>query len=424
MRRNRHFKSDLIRIIGIGATLILLGYLLDRVITATASPAFSEPAVRFAYLGMQGLFIVYVSGLLAKRQHMEQALAKYQAGMDASIDGVFILDKRFECVYLNGAQARLHGYDSYVEMLGRTWRLFYGDDEIRRFEEEVFPVLAAKGEWRGEAVGRKRDGSTFPQEISLTAIDQNSLVCIVRDITEHKKFERELERKARELEGANRELEAFGYSLTHDIRTHLTRSCTAAQLLRDDYGASLDENGRYLANTVYNATWDMERLIKDMMVLSRIVRNELNREAVDLSGVARGIAAALIQADPDRRVEFAIAPDLVAVCDPRLLKVVIDNLFRNAWKYTGMAPEARIEFGSTVGAGTQAFFVRDNGIGFDMKDAEKLFLPFKRLQNAKVFPGSGIGLATVERIVRRHGGEAWGEGEEGKGATFYFTLPE
>lgn len=434
MRRNRSLRSDLGRIIGIGATLMVMAYLLDSIINAAAvgesvfrqilSPGSRELAVRLAFLSVLLLFIAYVADLLIKRKRMEKALVKYQAGMDASMDGIFILDSRHECAYLNSSHAKLHGYDSHAEVLGKSWRLFYGNDEIRRFEEEVFPALFAKGEWRGEAVGRRRDGSAFPQEISFTAIDRSGIVCIVRDITEHKSFERELERKAEELAEANRELEAFGYSLTHDMRTYLTRMYSAAQILRDKYGAALDESGRCLVKMVCDANEDMVRLIKDMMVLSRIIRSELGREMVDLSEMARGIAAALKLTEPGRRAEFDIAPGLVAACDPQLLKVALDNLICNAWKYTGMTPEARIEFGAIARKGGRAFFVRDNGMGFEMKDAGNLFKPFQRLQNAKDFPGTGIGLATVQRIIQRHGGEVWGEGEQGKGATFFFTLPE
>lgn len=433
MRNHRHLKSDLSRIMGIGATLMVMAYLLDSIINADLaaegvfrqilSPGSRELAVRLAYLSVLLLFIAYVSDLMIRRRSLETALEKYQAGMDASIDGIFILNSRKECAYLNQSHAKLHGYDSHAEVQGKSWRLFYGDDEIKRFEEKVLPVLFAKGEWRGEAVGRKKDGSSFPQEISFTAIDRSSIVCIVRDITEHKSFERELKCKAAALAEANGELEAFGYSLTHDMRTYLTHIYTAAQILRDDYQASLDEKGRYLVKLLCDANEDMDRLITDMMVLSRIIRSEICRDTVDLSEVARGIAAVLKLTEPDRRAEFDIASDLIAECDPQLLKVALDNLFRNAWKYTGRTAEARIEFGATVSDGKRAFFVRDNGVGFDMKDADKLFKPFQRLQNAKTFPGTGIGLTTVQRIMQRHGGDVWGKGEQGKGATFFFTLP-
>ena len=432
-RRDILPKSDQRRILFIGLGFVVMSYLLDSIIDASVkgenvyrqifSPGSREIAVRLAFLSVLFLFIAYVLNLLLKRRRLEEALVKYQAGMDASVDGIAILNNNHECVYVNSSHARLYGYDSHTELIGKSWGLFYGDDEIRRFEEEIFPVIFKQGEWRGEAVGRKRDGSVFPQEISLTKMDGKGIVCIVRDITNHKNFEEELERKARELSASNRELEAFSYSLTHDMRNYITRSSTAAQILQESYHATLDENGQYLVKTICETNQDMEELVNDMLVLSRISRSEIRREKVDLGEMARGIAAELLLTEPERLVEFVVAPDLVAACDPHLLKIALENLLGNAWKYTRKVPDARVEFGMVEHNGKKAFFVRDNGMGFDMKDADQLFKPFQRLQNAKEFPGTGIGLATVQRIIQRHGGEAWGEGESGKGATLYFTLP-
>ena len=164
-------------------------------------------------------------------------------------------------------------------------------------------------------------------------------------------------------------------------------------------------------------------LTKDMLILARISLSEIGRETVDCSESARSIAAELLQVEPGRSVEFVAAPGLVAECDPHLLKIALENLLGNAWKYTRNVPDARVEFGAVSHDGRNAFFVRDNGVGFDMKEVDQLFKPFHRLGNAKDFPGTGIGLVTVQRIIQRHGGETWGEGEPGKGATFYFTLP-
>jgi len=424
-RRNTLPKSGQRLILFIGFGFVFMFYLLDGIIEASAkgenvyrqifSPDSREIAVRLAFSSVLFLFIAYVSSLLLKRRRLEEALVKYQAGMDASVDGIAILNNNCECIYVNSSYAKLYGDDSHTWLLGKSWCFFYGDDEMRRFEEEIFPVFFKKGEWRGEAVGRKRDGSVFPQEISLTKMDDKGIVCIVRDITSHKDFEEELERKARELE-------AFSYSLTHDMRNYLTRSSMSAQILQGSYHAALDENGQYLVKIICEANKDMEQLVNDMLVLSRIIRCEIRRENVDLSEMARGVAAELLLAEPERLVEFVVFPELVAACDPHLLKVALENLLGNAWKYTRKVPDTRIEFGMVEHNGRKAFFVNDNGIGFEMNDADQLFKPFQRLQNAKEFPGTGIGLATVQRIIQRHGGEAWGVGESGKGATFYFTL--
>jgi len=221
-RKDTLAKSDQWRILIIGLGFLAMSYLLDSIINASLtgeslyrqilSPGSGVVAARLTLSSMLLLFIAYVLNLLLKRRRLAEALVKYQAGMDASVDGIAILDNTHECIYLNSSHTLLHGYGSHTELLGKPWRLFYGDDEIRRFEEEIFPVIANKGEWRGEAVGRKRDGSGFPQEISLTRMDGKGIVCIVRDITGQKNFERELERKALELSASNRELEAFRFA--------------------------------------------------------------------------------------------------------------------------------------------------------------------------------------------------------------------
>jgi PAS domain S-box-containing protein len=432
-RRDTLPKSDQHRILFIGLGFVVISYLLASIIDASVkggnvyrqivSPGSGEIAARLASLSILFLFVAYVLHLLLKRRCLEEALAKYQAGMDASVDGIAILNYGFECVYANSAHARLYGYYSHAELMGKPWRLFYGDDEIRRFEEGIFPAIAEQGEWRGEAVGRRRDGSVFPQEISLTKMNGKGILCIVRDITAQKNFAEELERKARELAASNKELEAFSYSLSHEVRSYITRSYAAAQLLRDGNHTALDENGRSLVQTICKANLGMGELVKGMLVLSRLTRSDIRRENVDLGERARGIAAELRQAEPGRPVEFVVSPDLFADGDPRLLKIALENLLGNAWKYTREVPGARVEFGMAEHNGRKAFFVRDNGVGFDMKDADRLFEPFHRLQNDTEFPGTGIGLATVQRIILRHGGDVWGEGEPGKGATFYFTLP-
>jgi light-regulated signal transduction histidine kinase (bacteriophytochrome) len=168
----------------------------------------------------------------------------------------------------------------------------------------------------------------------------------------------------------------------------------------------------------------MGQLIDDMLELSRVGRSEMRPTRVDLSVLAERVAAELREADPQRKAEFTIRPGLVAEGDSRLLRVVLTNMLGNAWKFTGRQPVARIEFGATQVDGTSAYYVRDNGVGFDMAYADKLFAPFQRLHARDEFPGTGVGLATVARIVRRHGGRAWAEGAVGKGATFYFTLSD
>jgi signal transduction histidine kinase len=230
-------------------------------------------------------------------------------------------------------------------------------------------------------------------------------------------------RRAKEVaDAANRELEAFSYSVSHDLRAPLRAIDGFSLALLNNYQNLLDERGGDYLRRVRSATQRMAQLIDDLLKLSRLTRGGMNIAPVDLSGMAREVAAELQKANPGRRVSFRIAAGLTAECDGHLLKVVFDNLLGNAWKFTGQKDEATIEFAATEVDGETAYFVRDDGAGFDMAYSDKLFATFQRLHLEKEFPGTGIGLSLVQRIIRRHGGNVWAEGEVGRGATFYFTL--
>jgi PAS domain S-box-containing protein len=233
--------------------------------------------------------------------------------------------------------------------------------------------------------------------------------------------ERVAERTA-ELAAVNRELAAFSYSVSHDLRAPLRSMSGFSEALLEDYADVLDDTGRDFLRRVHQAGRRMAQLIDDLLNLSRLTRSEMSREPVDLSALAQSIAAELQQGEPERKAEFIIAPGLDAIGDPGLLRVLLENLLGNAWKFTGKVAHARIEFGAAEADGDLAYFVRDNGAGFAMTYSDKLFGPFQRLHAESEFPGSGIGLATVQRIVFRHGGRVWAEGEEGRGARFFFTL--
>jgi two-component system sensor histidine kinase/response regulator len=224
------------------------------------------------------------------------------------------------------------------------------------------------------------------------------------------------------LETANKELESFSYSVSHDLRAPLRSIDGFSQALLEDYMDKLDDEGKDYLHRVRASTQRMAELIDDMLNLSRMTRSEMRLEQVNLSAIARTIAAELQRFEPHRRVQFVIAEEVVANGDSGLLKVALENLIGNAWKFTGKHLDARIEFGITSHNGNSAYFVRDNGSGFDMAYAGKLFGAFQRLHDAREFPGTGIGLATVQRVIHRHGGQVWAESEVGKGATFYFTL--
>jgi len=255
----------------------------------------------------------------------------------------------------------------------------------------------------------------------------------VVDVTDRKRAElevlrinAELEQRVNQrtiqLEASNKELAAFAYSVSHDLRAPLRGIDGWSLALLEDYGARLDDRARQYLNRVRSETQRMGNLIDDMLQLSRVTRDEMKLEKVDLTALATGITAKLRDAGPERFMEFVIEAGLVAVGDGRLLEIALTNLFSNAVKFTGPRNKALIEFGRLEKDGEMAFYVRDNGVGFDMAHAGNLFGPFQRLHKASEFPGTGIGLATVQRIVRRHGGRVWAEAQVNRGAAFWFTL--
>ena len=225
-----------------------------------------------------------------------------------------------------------------------------------------------------------------------------------------------------ELASANEELEAFAYSVSHDLRAPLRAIDGFSQAMLEEYADRLDETGQDYLARLRSASQRMGILIDDMLSLSRVSRVEMSGSPVDLSAIATEIAAELQEREPARQVAFVIEDDVMALGDPRFLRIVLENSLSNSFKFTATRPAARIEFGREEIDGEVAYFVRDDGVGFDMAYSDQLFAPFHRLHSAKEFPGSGIGLATIRRIVSRHGGRALAHGEVGRGATVYFTL--
>jgi len=235
-------------------------------------------------------------------------------------------------------------------------------------------------------------------------------------------LEQRVQQRTAQLEGTNKELEAFCYSVSHDLRAPLRTIRGFSEVLLEQYRPQLDARGQDFLKRTCDAGLQMDKLIEDLLKLSRVSRNEIQQTDVNLSAIAQEIASDLAKSEPGRTVEFAISPGVQANGDERLMRVVMDNLLRNAWKFTRKRPDARIEFGRSNGE-TSPFFVRDNGIGFDMAYAGKLFGVFQRLHSASEFAGSGVGLAIVQRVINRHGGRVWAEAKVNSGATFYFTLP-
>ena len=238
----------------------------------------------------------------------------------------------------------------------------------------------------------------------------------------HDHLEEMVKERTSQLELANKELESFSYSISHDLRSPLRSIDGFSQALLEDYPDKLDEKGKDYLNRVRFAAQKMAKLIDAILSLSRLTRGEMKRSTVDLTGMVKSVTSGLKIAHPDRNVEFVIAENVTANCDAMMLQIVFENLIGNACKFTEKHPTARIEFGVTEKNGKTVYFVKDDGAGFGMEYADKLFTAFHRLHTESEFTGIGIGLATVQRIIHRHGGEIWAEGEVEKGATFYFTL--
>jgi two-component system, sensor histidine kinase and response regulator len=226
----------------------------------------------------------------------------------------------------------------------------------------------------------------------------------------------------RELEHKNRELESFSYAVSHDLRAPLRRIDSFSRAILESQGKRLDDEGRKFLSRVREASQQMAQLIDDVLYLSRVTRTDLRDQDVDLSEVAALVVSRLREGQPNRQVEVKIRPGVMVNGDGQLLKIALENLLQNAWKFTAQQADPRIEFGVTQTSGEPTYFIRDNGAGFEMTYAARLFGPFQRLHSQQEFPGNGIGLATVQRIIHRHGGKVWAEGLVGQGATFYFTL--
>jgi light-regulated signal transduction histidine kinase (bacteriophytochrome) len=243
-----------------------------------------------------------------------------------------------------------------------------------------------------------------------------------QDITTRQQTEEELRQRTAELEASIKELEAFSYSVSHDLRAPLRSMAGFSRAMLEDYSEKLDEQGKQYLRHIEDSSVLMGQLIDDLLKLSRVTRSAINYGKVDLSDMAQKIVTELVKSESQRRVNVVIAPDIIVYGDRNLLQLVLKNLLDNAWKFSSKVAEPRIEMGVIEYNGKPAYFIRDNGAGFDMTFADKLFQPFQRLHQPSEFTGTGIGLATVQRIIRRHGGAIWAESKVGEGSTFFFTL--
>jgi len=360
---------------------------------------------------------------------------RYRQLFEDSPQPMWIFDyETLRILDVNKASIRHYGYsrDEFLSIALTDLLPPQDVPALLKAETEARKGLEVKPDWQH----LKKDGTVIDVELArhnLLFDGKQAAMVLSTDVTERKRTEREirklnqqLERRVSErtaqLEAANKELEAFCYSVSHDLRAPLRSVRGFSEVLLERYADKLDPRGCEFLRRACQSSQQMDLLVEDLLKLSRVGRSELKRQTVNLSALTESIAAELRVLEPKRQVTFIITPDLKAQGDERLLRIVMENLLRNAWKFTGRQPQAVIEF-DVLKEPSAAFFVRDNGAGFDMAYATRLFGAFQRLHSTSEFPGTGIGLATVQRIINRHGGRAWAEGQIDKGATFYFTLP-
>ncbi len=338
---------------------------------------------------------------------------------------IFMLDPDGKVISWNAGAERIKGYSS-EEILGQHFSRFYPADDLNKDKAAAELKFAAKeGRIEDEGWRVRKDGSLFWANVVITALRDEGgrllgFVKVTRDISESKRIDQELELRNAQLLSSNSELEAFCYSVSHDLRAPLRSIDGFSQALLDDYADRLDDTGKQYLQRVRAGAQRMAALIDDLLTLSRITRAELQRQSIDLSEMASSVANDLSRQDPARHVVFVIAPGLEARADAQLMRTVLENLLGNAWKFTSGRSHARIEFGRTQANGASAFFVRDNGAGFDPAYAGRLFGAFQRLHAAAEFPGTGVGLASVQRVIYRHGGRVWAKSAVNQGRHIFF----
>jgi PAS domain S-box-containing protein len=372
------------------------------------------------------------------RKEADRILYRFKNTLDMTTDCVFMFDpKTLNFNYVNQGAVNQVGY-SEQEMMSMSPVDIKPEYDESEFRQLIQPMLDGEyKQFQFETIHQHKNGDLIPVEISLSYVqsadEPGRFVAIVDNITERKRIEEELGRhrehleelvdgRTTELRVVNKELEAFAYSVSHDLRAPLRSIDGFSMALLEDYSDKIDEEGRDYLNRVRKSAQTMSNLIDDLLELSRLTRSDFKREDVDLSAISSGVLSELAAQEPERKMDVHIQEGITASGDKRLLKVMMDNLVGNAWKYTGKKEKPKIEFGLINNNGESVYFVRDNGAGFDMKYKDKLFGAFQRLHSSQDFPGTGVGLAIVQRIVQRHGGRTWAEAEPDRGATFYFSL--
>lgn len=406
-----------------------------------------------------------VNGIILETRLKEQNkhIRKLSRAVEQSPSMAIITDSQGHIEYVNPKFIEVTGYSS-EEVIGRTPEMFKSGQTEPVLYQTLWGTITSGHVWHGDFLNRKKNGELYWEAASIAPVFDEAggithFVAVKEDITPRKKADaeiealnatlaarareletandklkeafqeleaanHELEMTNRELEAANNELEAFNYSVSHDLKKPLTNINGYCQVILHLHANQFNEQTRRYLKDIYSGTLRMSGLIDTLLDFSRLSRCVMVRDTVDLSVMATEIAAELRLTQPVRRVAFKIAKGAKAYGDASLLRVMLGNIIGNAWKYTARKEDAVIEFNMCVLGGKPVYFVRDNGAGFDMAQADGLFNPFHRLHNRDEFAGHGIGLATVQRIIQRHGGRVWAEAKSEEGATFFFTLPE
>ena len=392
------------------------------------------------FIAREGMKVITGVRDISERKQLELELRSHSARLlavaETANDAIITADGAGVITFFNRAAENMFGYTAQ-EAVGQNLTILMPPEYHERHTRGMREFIRTqKGTIIGSTVeltGQRKDGSRFIVDVSLAnfSIDQEThFASIMRDVTSRKAAEREvldlnhaLKLRNAELEALNRELETFNYSASHDLRTPLRSISSFSQILLSDYAATLDAEGQHYLHRIRDAALRMGKLIDGLLDLSRVSREELQVVPVNLSDMAIDCVAALQEAEPERAVTVDIEPGLTASGDPTLLRAAMCNLIENAWKFTCDTADAKIHFGMLESdSAERVFFVQDNGVGFDMAYVHKLFHAFQRLHAHTEFSGTGIGLATVQRIITKHGGRIWVDAALGKGAAFYFTL--
>jgi PAS domain S-box-containing protein len=389
----------------------------------------------------KNLLIVTTQDVTDRKQaekSLRESEERFRSIFEFASAGMAITTLEGEILQVNPAVCRMFGYTEQEFLEKNVGTLTHPADREKTRHHWQELIQGQREYLDYEKRYLRKDGSVIWGHATAAVVfdsDHNPIytVSLLQDISERKRAEEELLKlnqeletrvveRTRELELANKEMEAFTYSVSHDLRAPLRALDGFSEALLEDYADKLDEEGKNYLRYLQEGSHDMSELIEGLLTLSRSTRGELLREQVDLSALAKSVVAELHLAEPEQQFDAQITAGIVVDADHRLLKAVMENLIGNACKYSSQKESPRIEVGVTEQGDETVFFVKDNGAGFDMAFADKLFLPFQRLHRADEFIGTGIGLATVERIIHRHGGRIWAEAAVGEGASFYFTL--